>query len=85
MRKPRKSTALKKIVSPSKKASSLKGGNKAPPRKNADDIFGFMAGKVKIVGDIVSPAFTPEEWGDLYPDLPRSRHKPKGSGALRKK
>jgi prevent-host-death family protein len=31
-----------------------------------DEIFGFMAGKVKIVGDIVSPAFSPEDWGDLY-------------------
>jgi prevent-host-death family protein len=31
-----------------------------------DDLFGFMAGKGKIVGDIVSPAISPEEWGDLY-------------------
>jgi prevent-host-death family protein len=31
-----------------------------------DDIFGFLAGKGKIVGDIVSPAISPEEWGDLY-------------------
>jgi prevent-host-death family protein len=31
-----------------------------------DDIFGFMAGKIKIVGDVVSPAFSPEDWGDLY-------------------
>jgi prevent-host-death family protein len=31
-----------------------------------DDIFGFMAGKGKIIGDIVSPAISPEEWGDLY-------------------
>jgi prevent-host-death family protein len=31
-----------------------------------DDILGFMAGKGKIIGDIVSPAISPEEWGDLY-------------------
>ena len=31
-----------------------------------DDLFGFMAGKGKIIGDIVSPAISPEEWGDLY-------------------
>jgi len=31
-----------------------------------DDLFGFMAGKGKINGDIVSPAISPEEWGDLY-------------------
>jgi prevent-host-death family protein len=34
--------------------------------KGKDEIFGFMSGKIKIVGDIVSPAFSPEEWGDLY-------------------
>jgi antitoxin (DNA-binding transcriptional repressor) of toxin-antitoxin stability system len=34
--------------------------------KDKDDIFGFLAGKGKITGDIVSPALTPEEWGDLY-------------------
>lgn len=32
-----------------------------PVRKRKDDIFGFMKGKVKIVGDIVSPI--PVEWG----------------------
>ena len=31
-----------------------------------DPIFGFLKGKVRIVGDIVAPAVTPEEWGDLY-------------------
>ncbi len=31
-----------------------------------DDICGFLRGKIKITGDIVSPALTPEEWGDLY-------------------
>ena len=33
--------------------------------KDVDDIFGFFKGKGSIVGDIVSPIATPEEWGDL--------------------
>ena len=37
-----------------------------PVEKQKDDIFGFFKGKIKVTGDIVSPAFTPEEWGDLY-------------------
>ena len=39
-----------------------------PVEQEKDDIFGFFKskGKVEITGDIVSPAFTPEEWGDLY-------------------
>jgi prevent-host-death family protein len=30
------------------------------------DIFGFLVGKGRIVGDVVSPILTPEEWGSLY-------------------
>ena len=37
-----------------------------PVEKEKDDIFGFLKGKIEIIGDIVAPAFTPEEWGDLY-------------------
>lgn len=37
-----------------------------PADKDTDDIFGFLKGKVRILGDVVSPALTPEEWGDLY-------------------
>jgi prevent-host-death family protein len=37
-----------------------------PVEKEKDDIFGFFKGKVEIKGDIVAPAFTPEEWGDLH-------------------
>jgi len=39
-----------------------------PVEKEKDDIFGFFKGKgkIEIKGDIVSPAFTPEEWGGLY-------------------
>jgi prevent-host-death family protein len=34
--------------------------------KDKDDIFGFFKGKITVLGDVVSPALTPEEWGDLY-------------------
>ena len=37
-----------------------------PIEKETDDIFDFFKGKIEIKGDIVSPAFSPEEWGDLY-------------------
>ena len=37
-----------------------------PLEKEHDDIFGFFKGKIEIKGDIVSPAISPEEWGDLY-------------------
>jgi prevent-host-death family protein len=37
-----------------------------PVEQETDDIFGFYKGKIKINGDVVSPAFSPEEWGDLY-------------------
>jgi prevent-host-death family protein len=37
-----------------------------PVEKEKDDIFGFFKGKIKVTGDILSPALTPEEWGDLY-------------------
>lgn len=37
-----------------------------PVEDEKDDIFGFYKGKITILGDVVSPVFTPEEWGDLY-------------------
>ena len=37
-----------------------------PVEMEKDDIFGFYKGKGKVTGDVVSPALTPEEWGDLY-------------------
>ena len=37
-----------------------------PVDSKTDDIYGFLKGKGKILGDIVSPVLTPEEWGDLY-------------------
>jgi len=36
-----------------------------PVEQEKDDIFGFFKGKGKVTGDVVSPALTPEEWGDL--------------------
>jgi prevent-host-death family protein len=39
-----------------------------PVEKEKDDIFGFLKGKgkIEINADIISPAISPEEWGDLY-------------------
>ena len=39
-----------------------------PIEQEKDDIFGFLKGKgkIEVKGDIISPALTPEEWGDLY-------------------
>ena len=36
-----------------------------PVEEQADDLFGFLRGKVTIVGDVVSPALKSEEWGNL--------------------
>lgn len=33
-----------------------------PAASPPDDIFGYMAGKVKVVGDIVGPLIPPEDW-----------------------
>lgn len=33
-----------------------------PAASGPDDIFGYMAGKVKIVGDIVGPVTPLEDW-----------------------
>ncbi len=37
-----------------------------PINTDKDEIFGFLAGKGKVTGDVVSPALTAEEWGELY-------------------
>jgi prevent-host-death family protein len=37
-----------------------------PVENDKDEIYGFLKGKVSILGDVVSPALTREEWGDLY-------------------
>jgi prevent-host-death family protein len=37
-----------------------------PVDQAVDEIYGFLKGKGKVLGDVVSPALTAEEWGDLY-------------------
>jgi prevent-host-death family protein len=36
-----------------------------PVDTSVDDIFGFFSGKGSIAGDVVSPALSLEEWGNL--------------------
>jgi prevent-host-death family protein len=36
-----------------------------PVEEQTDELFGFLRGKVTIVGDVVSPALKLEEWGNL--------------------
>lgn len=36
-----------------------------PADRDADDIYGFLAGKGSITGDVVSPALSEEDWGEL--------------------
>jgi antitoxin (DNA-binding transcriptional repressor) of toxin-antitoxin stability system len=36
-----------------------------PVSAEADDIYNFLAGKGKVVGDVVSPALSTEDWGEL--------------------
>lgn len=36
-----------------------------PVEAQQDEIFGFMKGKIKIKGDIVKPALSLREWGNL--------------------
>jgi prevent-host-death family protein len=36
-----------------------------PVNADADEIYDFLAGKGVVNGDIVSPAVSPDEWGEL--------------------
>jgi prevent-host-death family protein len=36
-----------------------------PVSSEADEIYNFLAGKGAIAGDVVSPALSPGEWGEL--------------------
>jgi prevent-host-death family protein len=36
-----------------------------PVNKDIDEIYNFLGGKGAITGDLVSPALSPEEWGEL--------------------
>ena len=68
---PKKRKAPPKTNRKNGRRGNRAGGHaEAVKNKPNDDIFGFMKGKggVKILGDIVSPIITPEEWGDLYFD-----------------
>jgi prevent-host-death family protein len=36
-----------------------------PADSNADDIFNFLGGKGAIAGDVIAPALSDKEWGQL--------------------
>lgn len=36
-----------------------------PADENTDDIYNFLAGKGAIAGDIVAPAISDPDWGEL--------------------
>ena len=36
-----------------------------PVNADTDEIYDFLAGKGVVNGDIVSPAVSPDEWGEL--------------------
>lgn len=36
-----------------------------PVNTEADEIYNFLKGKGSLTGDVVSPALSPEEWGEL--------------------
>ena len=36
-----------------------------PFHSRKPEIFGFMKGKGRVIGDVVAPAFSLAEWGDL--------------------
>ena len=37
----------------------------SPINTGEDEIFGFFRGRGSIIGDVVSAALSPEEWGSL--------------------
>ena len=36
-----------------------------PLNAENDEIYDFLAGKGAVVGDVIAPALSPEEWGKL--------------------
>jgi prevent-host-death family protein len=36
-----------------------------PITTDKDDIYNFLAGKGVVTGDVISPALSPEDWGEL--------------------
>lgn len=44
-----------------------------PVSAETDEIYNFLAGKGAIAGDVVSPALSSEEWGELLDRAQRPR------------
>jgi len=40
----------------------------SPVEQESDEIFDLLKDEITIVGDVVSPALTKEEWGRLWPE-----------------
>jgi prevent-host-death family protein len=36
-----------------------------PVSTDTDEIYDFLGGKGSVTGDVVSPAISPEDWGEL--------------------
>jgi len=36
-----------------------------PITAGVDDIYDFLAGKGSVAGDVIAPALSPEDWGEL--------------------
>jgi prevent-host-death family protein len=36
-----------------------------PVSTDTDEIYNFLGGKGTVIGDVVSPAISPEDWGEL--------------------
>jgi prevent-host-death family protein len=36
-----------------------------PVSTSTDEIYNFLSGKGAVTGDVVSPAISPEDWGEL--------------------
>jgi prevent-host-death family protein len=36
-----------------------------PVNTETDEIYNFLAGRGTVAGDVISPAVSPEEWGEL--------------------
>ncbi|HWY48739.1 MAG TPA: type II toxin-antitoxin system Phd/YefM family antitoxin [Bryobacteraceae bacterium] len=36
-----------------------------PVSTDTDEIYNFLGGKGAVVGEVVSPAISPEDWGEL--------------------
>jgi prevent-host-death family protein len=45
-----------------------------PVITDADEIYNFLDGKGAVTGDVVSPALSPEDWGELKSTLGNYRH-----------